>query len=87
MADGFSQANTTIESAAIGAFAVAPSDGANLPQKIRQLTIGGGAGVVVYDGWDGVTYTTGTLPVGSYPMLAQRIRLTGTTATGLTGWM
>jgi len=34
-----------------------------------------------------VTYTTGPLPVGTYPMLARRIRATGTTATGLTGWI
>lgn len=72
---------------ALGAFAVTPSDDTDLSSRIRMLTIGTAAGVVVYDGWDGVTYTTGPLPSGSYPMNARRIRATGTTATGLTGWI
>ena len=72
---------------AIGAFAVTPSDSADLAGHVRAVTIGTAGGVLVYDGWDGVTYTTGPLPVGTYPMLARRIRATGTTATGLTGWV
>lgn len=86
MSDAFSQANVTIESGALGAFAITPNNTTNLVEKVRAVTIGG-PGVLVYDGWDGVTYTTGTLPAGSYPMLAQRIRATGTTATDITGWI
>ena len=87
MGDAFSQANATIEAAALGAISITPNNGADLPEKVRAVTIGGNAGVIVYDGWDGVTYTTRALPVGTYPMLAQRIRATGTTATELTGWI
>lgn len=71
---------------AIGALAVTPSDSVDLARRIRAVTIGIAGGTISYVGWDGVTYTTGPLPVGTYPMLALRIRATGTTATGLTGW-
>lgn len=71
---------------AIGALAITPSDGADLSRRIRAVTIGTGGGTISYIGWDGVTYTTGPLPVGTYPMMARRIRATGTTASGLTGW-
>lgn len=72
---------------AAGAFAITPNDGADLTQRIRCLTIGTAGGAVSYVGWDGTTYTTGPLPIGSYPLYAKRIRSTGTTATGLTGWV
>jgi hypothetical protein len=97
MADAFSLANAGIESCPLGSFPVTPNNDANLPEKIRQITIGGNGGIVVYDGWDGLTYDTGILPQGSYPMFAQRIRVSGTTAignrsvsttaTGITGWI
>lgn len=69
-----------------GGRAVTPNDGADLVERVRMVTIGTAAGVIAYVGWDGVTYTTGPLPLGSYPMYAKRIMATGTTATGLTGW-
>lgn len=75
------------QGSAFGAIAVTPSNNTDLSDYIRAVTIGTAGGVIVYDGWDGVTYTTGPLPVGTYPMLARRIRATGTTATGLTGWV
>jgi hypothetical protein len=76
-----------IESGALGAYAITPNDDTDLTDDIRAITIGGTAGTVSYIGWNGVTYTTGTLPQGSYPMLARRIRATGTTATSITGWV
>ena len=36
---------------------------------------------------DNTVQTTAALPPGTYPLLARRIRATGTTATGLTGWV
>lgn len=72
---------------AIGAAVITPSNTADLPRQVRAITIGTAGGVIVYDGRDGVTYTTGPLPAGSYPLFARRVRATGTTATGLTGWM
>lgn len=75
----------TPETPARGAFVVAPNNTADLPYPVRQLTLPNG-GTVVYD-WAGVTWTTGTLLPGTYPMFASRIRVTGTTATGMTGWV
>ena len=69
---------------AVGALAITPAD-ADLSSDIRAVTING-AGVIVFRGWDGNDYTTGTLPVGTYPLLARQIRA-ATTATGITGWV
>jgi len=70
---------------ATSSFAVTPSDNDDLPQKVRMVTLSG-EGVLTYHNWRGDTCTTNSLPSGSYPMFAQRILATGTTATGLTGW-
>ena len=71
---------------AIRAFAITPSNTVDLVDHIRAVTLNVG-GVLVYHGWDGLTYTTAALPAGTYPLLARRIRATGTTATGITGWV
>lgn len=76
-----------INSPAQGAVAITPSDSVNLTEQIRMLTIGTSGGTVSFVGLDGQTYQTGPLPVGSYAVEAVRINATGTTATGLTGWM
>ena len=87
MTQPFSASSATIDGPALGAFAITASDTTDLATNIRALTIGTTAGTVSFIGWDGVTYTTGALPVGTYPLLAKRIRATGTTAVGLTGWV
>lgn len=72
---------------AIGAAAITPSDSADLADPIHAITIGGAAGTLSFvSSLDGKTYTTGPLPIGTYPLFAVRIRATGTTASGLTGW-
>ena len=86
MAKPFAGQYSGLQGCAVGALAVAPSDAADLSSDIRAITLGVG-GVLVFDGWDGVTYTTGILPAGTYPLFARRIRSTGTTATGMTGWI
>ena len=74
-----------ITGGAIGAFAITPGASA-LVTPIRQITIGTAAGTIAYtSSVDGKNYTTGSLPVGSYPLFASHI-LAATTATGLTGW-
>lgn len=70
---------------ALGAFAVTPNDSADLASAIRAVTIGGDGTLSYVSG--GLTYTTGTLPAGTYPLFAERIRATGTTATNITGWI
>lgn len=70
---------------ALAAYAVTPSDGADLPETIRAVSLNAG-GTLSYVGLDGATYTTAALPAGTYALSASRIRATGTTATGITGW-
>ena len=69
-----------------GAIAITPSDTVDLASPIRAVTIGTAAGVIRYM-HRGVIYTTGPLPVGPHSFEASRIMATGTTATGLTGWI
>lgn len=77
----------TATAPAQGAMIVSPSNTVDLAEPIRALTIGTAGGTLSFVGRDGATYTTGPLPVGTYPLEAVRIRATGTTATGLTGWI
>lgn len=72
---------------ALGAFAITPSDTADLSSPVRAVTIGTAGGTLSFVGRDGQNHTTGPLPVGTYPVFASRVRATGTTATGLTGWI
>ena len=71
---------------ALGSFPITPADGADLATNIRAITLNAG-GTLSWVALDGTTQTTGALPAGTYPLLASRIRATGTTATGLTGWV
>lgn len=87
MAGNFSLSEPGLESGAGGSLAITPSNDTDLTSDIRMITIGGDAGTVAWIGWDGETYATNSLPAGSYPMFARRILATGTTATGLTGWL
>ena len=73
----------TINGSAIGAFAVTPSATA-FDEPIRQVTINGGGTITYTSSVDEKSYTTGVLPVGTYPLFASHI--TGGTATGITGW-
>ena len=67
-------------------FAITPNDDTDLTDHIRAITINA-AGVIVAVNWDGETCTSATLPAGTYVCLATRIKATGTTATGITGWV
>lgn len=71
---------------AIRAYNITPADGTDLTDDIRAVTLNVG-GTLSYVGWDGATYNTAALPAGTYPVYARRIRSTGTTATGITGWV
>ena len=86
MARPFSSTAIGSSGPAVGCIAITPNDSTDLTSDVRALTINVG-GVVVYDGWDGVTYTTAALPAGTYALLARRVRSTSTTATGITGWV
>ncbi|WP_045390268.1 hypothetical protein [Falsirhodobacter sp. alg1] len=86
MANRFSNFHKGVTSAAVGAFAVTPSDTVDLAEDIRSITIGT-AGIVRYVAQDGTTYVTAELPIGTYAMFATRIMATGTTAGKITGWI
>lgn len=85
--DPFKDISRDICEPARGSFVVTPNDGADLPAAIRWLTIGTASGTVSWMDRDGVTHNTGPLPLGTYALQAHRILATGTTATGLTGWI
>ncbi|AXQ94453.1 hypothetical protein ORIO_23230 (plasmid) [Cereibacter azotoformans] len=86
MSDPFKHHSSGLDSPALGALAVTPSDSADLATAIRAVTIGGG-GTLAFVGVDGTTCTTGELPAGTYALRASSIRATGTTATDITGWI
>lgn len=86
MANRFAGMQPAVTGPALGAYAITPSDSANLAETIRAVTVGM-QGALSFVGTDGKTYTTGTLPAGTYPLFATRILATGTTATNLTGWV
>ncbi|WP_157971194.1 spike base protein, RCAP_Rcc01079 family [Pseudogemmobacter bohemicus] len=86
MADQFKDFSKNVLAGAIGSFPVTPSDTVDLTEVVRQITISG-AGTISWLDREGNVHTTASLPVGTYPIIAKRIRATGTTATGITGWI
>lgn len=87
MSDQFATMSPTITGPATGAIAVTPNDSTDLSASVRAVTINAGGTLSYISSRDGATYTTATLPAGTYPLFASRIRATGTTATGITGWV
>lgn len=86
MKDRFTRMQLSVNSPALGAYEITPSDTTDLPEAIRAVTVGGSGGYIAFIGRDRVSYVTGPLPIGTYALLAVRVLTTGTTATGLTGW-
>lgn len=87
MSDKFEHFSPGLDSPALSAALITPSDTVDLAAPVRAVTIGTTAGAVKYThARNGLVFTTGPLPVGTYSIWARRIWATGTTATGLTGW-
>jgi hypothetical protein len=82
--DPFDSLTPGLTSPAIGGFEITPDDDVDLPTLPRAIVVGE-AGTVA------VTFGNGTsvqLPLTAgviYPIRAQRVLATGTTATGITG--
>lgn len=88
MAVDLFQPNLVVQtSPARGSIVITPNDGTDLSFAVRQVTIGTAGGTITWRDVTGQTWATGPLPVGTYPMSAHRVLATGTTATGLTGWL
>lgn len=86
MSNPFDTHEAGLNSSALGSVAITPSDSADLEKNIRAVTLGA-SGTLAWVNWQGETQATGTLPSGTYALMAKRILATGTTATGLTGWI
>ena len=69
-----------------GSFPIAPHASDNLPKLIRAITVDV-AGTIAWINWHGEAQTTNNLQPGTYAMRAKAIRVSGTTASGLTGWV
>ena len=87
MNDFFEGNGIGITGPGLGAFAITPSDTADLPAPVRAVTIGTLPGTVRYThARTGAICTTGPLPIGQHSIWARRIWFAGTTAAGLAGW-
>lgn len=86
MPDHFKSMARSITAPALGALVITPSDSTNLSSPIRAITLNVG-GTLAWLNEEGAAQATAMLPAGTYPLIATRILATGTTATGLTGWI
>lgn len=64
-------------------FTIDPDNDTDLPGPVRGLILAVGGDVVVLD--EAGEEHTLTLPAGVAPIVVTRVKLTGTTATGITG--
>jgi hypothetical protein len=88
MADPFASHAVGTDGPGMGSGVITPADGADLADVVRGITIGTAGGTITYvHARTGQTCTTADLPIGTYPIYARRVLATGTTATGLTGWI
>jgi hypothetical protein len=87
MADDFEGYSVGVSGPLMRGFAITPSDAADLPSVTRQIRVTGAAGDIVVTWADGSVTTE---PVQANETLDWRIRkvaATGTTATGLRGYV
>ena len=87
MSDPFKSERYSREMPAIGGYAVTTHNTNDLPTPVRAVTINEGGTLSFISSIDGVQYTTAALPAGTYALHASRIRTTGTSAVGITGWI
>lgn len=73
----------TPDSCAQNAFAVTPSDSADLPAPARALYVGGSGNVRINDTGNGAVTFVGVAAGSILPVMARRVYATGTTATNI----
>jgi hypothetical protein len=85
MTDYFASYPRTLDAPASDGFAITPSDSADLVVAARSIYIGGDGDVsLITTGGTTLTFT-GLLAGTILPVRAQRVRVTGTTASNLIG--
>ena len=85
MPDRFSSRVAGFDSPAYHAFAIAPDDGAALPEVTRALYVGGGGSIAV-EMASGALVTFAAVAEGTVlPIRVERVKATGTSATALLG--
>lgn len=86
MADLYATFASGLTGPIVGAFAITPSDGADLPFVTRQIRVTGNAGNVVLVWANGVETTEPVVAGERLDWRVARVKATGTTATGLRGY-
>jgi hypothetical protein len=86
MPDDFENFSAGLSSPLIGAFAVVPNDGADLPRVTRQIRVTGAAGTLALTWISGVDTVEAVNAGDVLDWRVKRIKATGTTATGLRGY-
>lgn len=83
MSDDFAAHQPGLTSPAAEAFAVTPSDGADLPRTARALYVGSGGDLRLALVAGGTVTLAGVQGGMVYPLRARRVLATGTTAGGI----
>lgn len=87
MPDAFVSMTQGLSSPLTGGFAIAPADNVDLPQVTRQIRVTGTSGVIAVRWLDGSS-TLEPVSVGDVlDWRLTRVNATGTTATGLRGYL
>lgn len=87
--DGYSSSGKSIIEPARGGFLITPSDADELAQVTRAISFGtaGALAVVMQDGSDFII-PSGALAAGiMHPLRIKQVKSTGTTASGLVGYV
>ena len=82
----FNPETSTVTAGAIGSIPIVPSDEYDLEYEVRAITVSG-SGRIAWHDYDDNYWITGVLPAGTYPMFVKRVLVSGTTATGMAGWV
>lgn len=86
MPDTYQSMGTSLISPLIGGFAITPSDGADLPTVTRQLRVTGAGGDIALVWVDGSETIEPVVAGETLDWRIQRVKATGTSATGLRGY-
>jgi hypothetical protein len=75
-----------LSSPASRGFSITPSDTADLPAGVRAIWVGGAGNISVILADDADPVLLSAVPAGTLlPLMARRVRATGTTATSIVG--